>query len=156
MTDERGPGSHPGSLAPAAGSHHRGRYLGRGRASGHGKTSGRGFKGQMSRTGSDRRPGFLGGNLPLMLRIPKRGFVSPFKVRLRLVQVGDLERAFEAGAEITPAALVTAGLIARERPGVKILGTGDLKKALKVSAHAFSESARAKITAAGGACTVLP
>jgi len=156
MSEGRGPGTHPGSLMPARGSHRRGRYLGRGRASGHGKTSGRGFKGQMSRTGSDRRPGFMGGNLPLMLRIPKRGFVSPFKVHYRLVQVGDLEQAFEAGSEITPAELVTRGLIARERPGVKVLGTGDLKKPLKVSAHAFSESARAKITAAGGTCTVLP
>ena len=98
----------------------------------------------------------MGGNLPLMLRIPKRGFVSPFKVRLRLVQVGDLDRLFEAGAEVTPEVLVERGLISRESPGVKVLGNGGLSKALKVSAHAFSESARAKITAAGGSCTVLP
>jgi large subunit ribosomal protein L15 len=97
----------------------------------------------------------MGGNLPLILRIPKRGFVSPFKVRLRLVQVADLEAAFEAGAEVTPASLASKGLVSSERPGVKILGTGEIKKALKVSAHAFSESAKAKITAAGGTCTVL-
>jgi large subunit ribosomal protein L15 len=97
----------------------------------------------------------MGGNLPVMLRIPKRGFLSPFKVHYRLVRVGDLEKAFEAGAEVTPAALVVHGLIAREKPGVKVLGDGALAKTLKVSAHAFSESARAKITAAGGICTVL-
>lgn len=146
---------HPGTLKPAPGATRRGRYLGRGRSSGHGKTSGRGFKGQFSRTGADRRPGFMGGNLPLMLRIPKRGFVSPFKVRARVVSLGDLAAAFADGAEATPDAMVERGLLATVRPAVKILGDGDVTKPLKVSAHAFSRSARDKIVKAGGTCTVL-
>lgn len=146
---------HPGTLRPAPGATRRGRYLGRGRSSGHGKTSGRGFKGQFSRTGSDRRPGFMGGNLPLLLRIPKRGFVSPFKVRARVVALGDLAAAFADGAEATPESMVERGLLTTIRPAVKVLGDGDVTKALKVSAHAFSASAREKIVKAGGTCTVL-
>jgi large subunit ribosomal protein L15 len=146
---------HPGSLSPARGSTRRGRYLGRGRSSGHGKTSSRGMKGQFSRTGAKRRPGFVGGDIPLILKMPKRGFVSPFKVRYRLVNVGALENAFESNAEVTPAALVERGLISTERPAVKILGDGSLSKSLKVSAHAFSGPAKEKIAAAGGTCALL-
>lgn len=157
MTDPK-PAStalHPGTLKPAPGATRRGRYLGRGRSSGHGKTSGRGFKGQFSRTGSDRRPGFNGGNLPLMLRIPKRGFVSPFKTTFRVVALGDLAAAFADGVEATPAAMVERGLLATVRPAVKVLGDGEVTKPLKVSAQAFSQSARDKIVKAGGTCTVL-
>ena len=146
---------HPGSLKPARGSTRRGRYLGRGRASGHGKTSGRGQKGQFSRTGARRRPGFVGGDLPLMLKIPKRGFVSPFKIRYRLVNLASLERAFEANAEVTVEALVGKGIVATPRSAVKVLGDGEITKALNVKCHAFSESAKRKIAAAGGTTTVV-
>ena len=146
---------HPGSLAPAPGSRRRGRYLGRGRSSGHGKTSGRGIKGQFSRTGSDRRPGFAGGDLPFILRIPKRGFVSPFKIDYRVVNLQALEAAFASGAAVTPEAMVERGVLSTPRPAVKVLGDGELTKALAVSAHAFSASARRKIEAAGGTCTLI-
>lgn len=147
--------AHPGSLKPAHGATRRGRYVGRGESSGHGKTSGRGIKGQMSRSGSGRRPGFVGGDLPFWMRLPKRGFYAPGKVHYRLVNLWQLDNCFEAGAEVTPQAMLEKGLISGLKPGVKILGEGELKKALKVSAHAFSGGAREKITAAGGACTVL-
>lgn len=147
--------AHPGSLKPAHGATRRGRYVGRGRASGHGKTSGRGIKGQFSRSGSGRRPGFVGGDLPFWMRLPKRGFYAPGKVYLRLVNLWQLDNCFEAGAEVTPQALLEKGLIHSAKPGVKILGEGELKKALKVSAHAFSAGARKTIEAAGGTCTVL-
>lgn len=146
---------HPGSLSPARGATRRGRYLGRGRSSGHGKTSGRGQKGQFSRTGAKRRPGFVGGDLPLMMKVPKRGFVSPFKIRYRLVSVGALDKAFEADAEVTPGALVRKGLLATDKPAVKVLGDGEITKAMKVKCHAFSESAMKKIAAAGGNPTVI-
>jgi len=144
-----------GSLRPARGSTKRGHYLGRGRSSGHGKTSGRGIKGQMARTGADRRPGFTGGNIPMFMRIPKRGFTSPFKVHYRIVNIGQLSAAFEAGSEVGPAAMREKGLISSERPAVKILGSGAVTGALKVLAHAFSGQARQKIEAAGGSCTVI-
>ncbi len=154
MADRRAP-LHPGNLSPAPGSRRRGRYLGRGRSSGHGKTSGRGIKGQFSRTGSDRRPGFVGGDLPFILRVPKRGFVSPFKIAYRVVNLSELEAGFAAGAEVTPRALVEGGVLSTDKPAVKILGDGVLTKLLHVSAHAFSGPARKKIEAAGGTCTVL-
>jgi len=151
-----GPGQfHLGSLKPASGSTRRGHYLGRGRSSGHGKTSGRGIKGQMARTGADRRPGFSGGNIPMMMRIPKRGFVSPFKVDYRIINVAQLAEVFSAGAEAGPEAMREKGLISSVRPGVKVLGSGEIKVALKVSAHGFSGEARRKIEAAGGTCTML-
>jgi large subunit ribosomal protein L15 len=153
MTDL--PGGHPGGLSPAKGSTKRGRYLGRGRASGHGKTSGRGFKGQFSRTGAKRRPGFRGGDLPLVLKIPKRGFLNPFKIDYQVVNVSDLEAAFSAGATVDPAALVKAGVLSTRKPAVKVLGDGAITKALTVSAHAFTESAKKKIAAAGGSTTTL-
>ncbi len=155
MTYGSGPALHPGALTPAKGSTRRGRYLGRGRSSGHGKTSGRGQKGQFSRTGSKRRPGFIGGDLPIWMKIPKRGFVSPFKIRYRLVNVADLEKCFEPNSEVTPDSLVKKGLLTGRRGVVKVLGGGELTKPLKVTSHAFSESAKRKISAAGGAVTVL-
>ena len=148
-------GGHPGGLSPAKGSTRRGRYLGRGRASGHGKTSGPGFKGQFSRTGAKRRPGFRGGDLPLVLKIPKRGFTNPFKIKYQVVNVADLESAFAAGAAVDPDALVKAGILSTAKPAVKVLGDGALTKALKVAAHAFTESAKQKIAAAGGSTTTL-
>ena len=133
------------NLQPAEGSRRDRKRIGRGHGPGHGKTSGRGFKGQFSRIGSDRRPGFMGGNLPLLLRIPKRGFVSPFKIKFLVVSLGDLAAAFADGAEASPAAMVERGLLTTVRPAVKVLGDGTVTKPLKVSAQAFSESAREKI-----------
>lgn len=90
-----------------------------------------------------------------MLKIPKRGFVSPFKIRYQVVDVADLERGFAANALVTPASLVQGGVLSTAKPAVKILGGGELAKPMKVSAHAFSASARKKISSAGGTCTVL-
>lgn len=148
-------GPHPGSLAPARGARRRGRYLGRGRSSGHGKTSGRGVKGQFSRTGADRRPGFNGGNLPYLLRIPKRGFVNPFRTRYLHVNLADLEQAFSANDSVTPSSLAERGVLKAAGALIKVLGDGQISKPLSVSAHAFSRSAREKIAAAGGTCSVL-
>ena len=146
---------HLGSLKPSPGSTRRGRYVGRGRASGHGKTSGRGIKGQMSRTGAGRRPGFAGGNLPQMLRIPKRGFFHPGKVRYMAINLSRLEKYFVSGSDVTPQLLAEKGVVSNPRAAIKILADGALTKPLKVSAHAFSGAAREKIAKAGGTCTVL-
>lgn len=141
-------------LKPAPGSKHRRKRVGRGEASGWGKTSGRGHKGQHSRSGSGYRPTFEGGQMPLIRRLPKRGFNHPSKTVYHVVNVAALE-AFDDGAEVTPRMLAEAGLARGRADGVKILGTGELRKKLTVKAHAFSASARAKIEAAGGRCELL-
>src|SRR5215471_6136963 len=141
-------------LAPAAGATHYRKRVGRGPGSGHGKTAGRGYKGQKSRTGYRHQRGFEGGQMPLHRRVPKRGFTNIFRVEYDIVNLADLDR-FEAGASVTPQALVEARLLRKSRP-VKILGDGEIKKALTVSAHKFSASAKASIEAAGGRCEVLP
>ncbi len=128
------------------------RRLGRGVGSGLGKTSGRGQKGQYARGGVKR--GFEGGQTPLMRRIPKRGFNVPFPVRLAEVNVGDLER-FDAGAKVDEKALRDRGLVKGRCDRIKILGNGDLKKKITVTAHAFSKSAVAKIEKAGGKALLL-
>ncbi len=138
--------------------------VGRGQGSGKGRYSGRGLKGQKSRAGShNMRPGFEGGQMPIYMRIGKlRGATSkdampigPFRTTTQPVNVAELEARFDAGAEITPEALKEKGLIRSTRVDVKILGNGDLKKKLAVSAHGFSKSAREKIEAAGGSLTWL-
>ncbi|MCZ6508309.1 MAG: 50S ribosomal protein L15 [Acidobacteria bacterium] len=139
-------------LSPAPGSKHSRKRLGRGPGSGTGKTAGRGHKGQRSRSGFSRRFGFEGGQMPLVRRVPKRGFTNIFRVEYSVVNLARLTR-FEAG-EITLETLVAKGL-ARAKRLVKILGDGELDRALKISAHKFSKSARAKIEAAGGSCEVL-
>ena len=126
------------------------RRVGRGESSGLGKTSGRGHKGQHSRTGSGFRPTFEGGQMPLIRRIPKRGFNHASKIVYLPVNVGSLE-AFEDGSTVTVEAIRAAGLAKGPAP-VKILGNGELKKKLTVQANLFSASARAKIEAAGGRC----
>ena len=142
-------------LKPRPGAKHRRKRLGQGEATGHGKTSGRGGKGQTARSGSSIRIGFEGGQMPLIRRIPKRGFNNArFATRYLGVNVGDLER-FENGARVDEAALRAAGLANGRSSGVKILGDGELSKKLTVSAHAFSASARTKIEAKGGACEVI-
>ena len=142
-------------LKPRPGAKHRRKRLGQGESSGHGKTSSRGGKGQTARSGSSIRIGFEGGQMPLIRRIPKRGFNNArFATRYLAVNVGDLDR-FDSGARVDETALRTAGLANGRASGVKILGQGELSKKLVVSASAFSASARAKIEAKGGTCEII-
>jgi large subunit ribosomal protein L15 len=142
-------------LKPRPGAKHRRKRLGQGESSGHGKTSGRGGKGQTARSGSSIRIGFEGGQMPLIRRIPKRGFNNKrFATRYIAVNVGDLDR-FDNGARVDETALRTAGLANGHASGVKILGEGELSKKLVVSVSAFSVSARAKIEAKGGTCEIF-
>ncbi|MFY9549942.1 MAG: 50S ribosomal protein L15 [Thermoanaerobaculia bacterium] len=127
--------------------------IGRGTGSGHGKTAGRGSKGQKSRTGYRHQRGFEGGQMPLHRRLPKRGFTNIFRIEYDIVNLADLA-GFEAGAAVNPEALVAARLTRKNRL-IKILGDGQIQKALTVSAHKFSASAKARIEAAGGSCEVL-
>jgi large subunit ribosomal protein L15 len=142
------------NLKPPRGSRHRKVRVGRGMGSKLGKTAGAGNKGQQSRRGYSRRPGFEGGQMPLHRRIPKRGFRSRNPVRYAIVNV-EMLNAFNAGEMVTPDALVGRGIIHVRRDGVKILGDGNLKVALTVQAHKFSKTAEQKITAAGGKVEVL-
>lgn len=136
------------------GARKRHKVVGRGRGSGHGKTSGRGNKGQNSRASGGVRPGFEGGQMPLIRRIPKRGFTFTPKAAYEVVNLDKLN-SFGAGTEVTPEVLKKANMINRKKPQVKILGQGDLKHALSVKAHAFSKSAIEKIEKAGGKALVL-
>jgi large subunit ribosomal protein L15 len=141
-------------LKPRPGAKHRRKRLGQGESSGHGKTSGRGGKGQSARSGSSIRIGFEGGQMPLIRRIPKRGFNNArHATRYLPVNVESLNR-FEDGARVDEAALRSVGLATGRANGIKILGDGELKKKLTVSAHAFSASARAKIESLGGICEI--
>jgi large subunit ribosomal protein L15 len=140
-------------LRPAPGATRSRKRVGRGPGSGHGKTAGRGHKGQKSRSGYRHQRGFEGGQMPLHRRVPKRGFTNIFRVEYDVVNIGALD-AFEAGESITPEKLAERRLAHGRRP-VKILGDGKLAKALTVSAHKFSASARSSIEAAGGRCEVL-
>ena len=140
-------------LAPAVGATHYRKRVGRGPGSGHGKTAGKGNKGQKSRTGYRHMRGFEGGQMPLHRRVPKRGFTNIFRVEYDIVNLADLDR-FEAGASVNPETLAASHLTRKNRP-VKILGDGKIQKALTVSAHKFSASAKAGIEAAGGRCEVL-
>ncbi len=142
------------NLKPPKGSRHRKVRVGRGMGSKMGKTAGAGNKGQQSRRGYSRRPGFEGGQMPLHRRIPKRGFRSPFSKRYAIVNV-EMLNAFQAGEVVTPDALEGRGIIHVRHDGVKILGDGNLKVALTVHAHKFSKSAQDKIAAAGGKVEVL-
>ena len=128
---------------------------GRGEGSGLGKTSGRGGKGQTARSGANIKPGFEGGQMPLQRKLPKRGFTNEFKVRARIVNVGDIAEAFKAGEVVDPAALAEKGLIKGRKGPVKVLGNGDVKTAITVKANLFSKAAIDKIKAAGGAAEVV-
>jgi len=144
------------NLKPRPGAKHRTKRLGSGESSGHGKTSGRGGKGQTARSGGSVRLGFEGGQMPLYRRIPKRGFNNRgFRDTYAIVNVGDLNE-FDNGTTVTPELLVESGVLRKILDGVKILGNGELNKKLTVKAQFFSESAREKISKAGGACEVLP
>ena len=140
-------------IRPAIGSNRNKKRVGRGPGSGHGKTSCRGHKGQNSRSGGGVKPGFEGGQMPLQRRLPKRGFSNPNRVEYTVLNLSDLERlGFD---EVTPEKLLDEGAIKNVRDGVKILGMGELTRAVKVKADAFSASAIKKIQAAGGTAEVL-
>jgi large subunit ribosomal protein L15 len=141
-------------IKPARGSTKRRKVVGRGRGSGHGTTAGRGGKGQTARTGSSIPAWFEGGQMPLIRRLPKRGFTNIFKKNYAIINIEILDR-FESGQEVTPALLVSQGLIRSRNDGVKVLGTGTLTKTMTVHAHKFSQSAAAKIEAAGGKVQVI-
>jgi large subunit ribosomal protein L15 len=138
-------------LSPAKGSVHARKRVGRGPGSGYGKTAGRGSKGQKSRTGYSRRAGFEGGQMPLIRRVPKRGFTNIFRTEYAIVNISQLS---DLGEPVTPDLLLRQGLVRKGLP-VKVLGNGELSKALVVRAHKFSTSARRKIEAAGGSCEEL-
>jgi len=144
------------NLRAPEGATHRKKRVGRGPGSGRGKTSARGNKGQKSRSGYSSKRGFEGGQMPLHRRLPKRGFTNIFKRLWAEVNLSDLEAQFEVGQVVTPEALLERGLIRQSRiKSVVILGEGELKKSLTISAHRFSASAKAKIEAAGGTAQVL-
>jgi len=139
------------SVRPAKGSTHKKKRVGRGPGSGLGKTAGRGEKGQKSRSGYSRKIGFEGGQMPLHRRLPKRGFTNIFKKRWLEVSIAALDQHFEANEEVTPELLHARGIIKKARHDVVVLGNGELSKALRISAHRFTKSAREKIEKAGGA-----
>jgi large subunit ribosomal protein L15 len=139
-------------LSPTPGSHRNRKRVGRGPGSGTGKTAGRGENGQKSRSGASISPGFEGGQMPLHRRIPKRGFTNWRRVEFQVVNVADLHRV---DGDVTPESLREAGLIRSLRRPVKILGRGDVEQTFSVTAHAFSDSARQKIEAAGGTVSAL-
>jgi len=141
------------NLRPARGATKKPMRVGRGIGARKGKTAGRGNKGQLSRTGRRRRPGFEGGQMPLHRRLPKRGFTNIFRQEYAIVNVEGLN-AFAAGERVTPEALRARGLVHGPLP-VKVLGDGELKTKLAVSAHAFSASAKQKIEKAGGSVEQL-
>ena len=137
-------------LLPAMGAKKERKRVGRGDGSGHGNYSGRGLKGQKARSGGKFRPGFEGGQLPLIKKLPmKRGFINHSRVEYTVVNVGQMA-VFEPNAEVNMETLRQAGLIKNDKQPLKILATGDIDHALKVKANAFSETAKTKITAAGG------
>jgi large subunit ribosomal protein L15 len=142
-------------LRPAPGSTHKRKRVGRGIGSGMGKTSTRGHKGQKARAGATPRLGFEGGQTPLHRRLPQRaGFRNVNRKEYAIVNLDDLDK-FEAGTQITPDLLIGSGVVKNERNGIKVLGYGEVTKALTVRAHKFSKSAIQKLTAAGGTAEVL-
>ncbi len=143
------------NLKPAKGSTHKKKRVGRGPGSGLGKTAGRGHKGQKSRSGYSSRPGFEGGQMPLQRRLPKRGFTNIFKKEWIEVSLAKIEASFNAGDAVTPELLHERGLIKKAKHDLVILGTGELTKGFKISAHRFTKTAKAKIEAAGGTATII-
>jgi large subunit ribosomal protein L15 len=141
-------------LKPRPGAKHRRKRLGQGEATGHGKTSGRGGKGQTARSGSSIRIGFEGGQMPLIRRIPKRGFTNIFRKEFAIVNLEQLTR-FPEGTEVTPELLLAEGVISKLLDGLKVLGNGNVDKMLVVKAHKFSKKALAGIQSVGGRCEVI-
>ncbi|MBH0207584.1 MAG: 50S ribosomal protein L15 [Nitrospira sp. HN-bin3] len=142
------------NLTPAPGSKKRRKRIGRGPGSGHGKTATKGHKGLLARSGGGKRPGFEGGQMPLVRRLPKFGFRNPSRIEYAIVNVKSFEQWTREGT-VTPQVMVDAGLVKRKCLPIKILGVGELKKPLVVQAHKFSKSAEAKIQAAGGRVEVI-
>lgn len=142
-------------LRPAEGARKKAKRVGRGIGSGHGKTATRGHKGQLARSGGGKGPGFEGGQTPLQRRLPKRGFKNaPFKKEYAVINIEVLNR-FDAGTTVTPELLVQTGVVKELQSGLKVLGEGELTKALTVHAHRFSKAAAEKIAAAGGKVEVI-
>ncbi|MBO4342027.1 MAG: 50S ribosomal protein L15 [Clostridia bacterium] len=142
-------------LAPAAGSTKERKRIGRGPASGQGKTAGKGHKGQLARAGRGMRAGFEGGQMPLQRRVPKRGFNNIFRTEYAVVNVATLDNKYEDGETVTVENLLEKGILSKTMDGVKVLGRGEISKKLTVQVNAFSESAKAKIEAAGGKAEVI-
>ncbi len=140
-------------LRPALG-RKKAKRVGRDIGSGHGKTSCKGHKGQKSRSGGTKGPGFEGGQMPLQRRLPKRGFKSRFKVNYAIVNLKDLSR-LEGLDIITPEVLVERGIVKDVKNGIKVLGEGEIHRPLMIKANAFSASAKAKIDASGGKCELI-
>lgn len=143
------------NLRPADGSTHKKKRVGRGPGSGLGKTAGRGHKGQKSRSGYSRKIGFEGGQMPLQRRLPKRGFTNIFKKQWIEISLAKLEESFKAGDSITPEVLHERGLIKKAKHDLVILGTGEISKALTISAHRFTKAAKEKIEKAGGSAVAI-
>jgi large subunit ribosomal protein L15 len=141
-------------LKPAVGATTAPKRLGRGTGSGLGKTSGKGHKGAKARSGGGKRPGFEGGQMPLTMRLPKRGFTNKWRIEYATVNVDRLN-IFEDGAVVSPVELIESGILKNVQDGVKILGNGEITKKLTVKANKFSESAKEKIEAAGGKVEVF-
>ena len=141
-------------LKPAEGATTARKRLGRGTGSGLGKTSGKGHKGAKARSGGGKRPGFEGGQMPLTMRLPKRGFTNKWRVEYATVNVDRLN-IFEDGAVVSPVELIQAGILKNVQDGVKILGNGEISKKLTVQANKFTASAKEKIEAAGGKVEVF-
>ncbi len=142
-------------LSPAAGSTKVAKRIGRGHGSGHGKTAGKGHKGQNARSGGGVRPGFEGGQMPLQRRIPKRGFNNIFATRYATVNIADIESRFNAGDVVDEQLIVESGLVKKTLDGIKVLGNGNITKAITVKVTAFSKSAKEKIEQAGGKTEVM-
>jgi large subunit ribosomal protein L15 len=141
-------------LTPAKGAKKRRKRIGRGPGSGHGKTATKGHKGLLARSGGGKRPGFEGGQMPLIRRLPKFGFVNNYRTEYSVLNLKSFEN-WTGSEMITPQAMVDAGLVKRKTLPIKILGNGELKKSLVIQAHKFSKSAEAKIQAAGGRVEVI-
>jgi len=141
-------------LKPAEGATTAPKRLGRGVGSGLGKTSGKGHKGAKARSGGGKRPGFEGGQMPLTMRIPKRGFTNKWRKEYETINISVLN-IFEDGMEVGPIELLEYGIINKVLDGVKIMGDGELTKKLTVQAHKFTATAKEKIEAAGGSCEVI-
>lgn len=142
-------------LTPAEGSTKTAKRIGRGHGSGNGKTAGKGHKGQKARSGGSIRPGFEGGQMPLQRRVPKRGFNNIFAAKAAIVNLGDIDARFEAGAVVDAQALMDCGLVKDCKNGVKVLGNGEMTKSLTIQAKSFSKSAQNKIEGAGGKAEVI-
>ena len=141
-------------LKPAVGATTAEKRLGRGTGSGLGKTSGKGHKGAKARSGGGKRPGFEGGQMPLTMRLPKRGFTNKWRTEYAAINVDRLD-IFEDGAVVTPVSLIEAGILKNVQDGVKIMGNGEITKKLTVQANKFTASAKEKIEAAGGKAEVI-